>query len=77
VNLAVMQFDTEKEIAVLDLDTVPGMFIGQTGDIPVSFEWVEESQYTNSANDLLVVEDSAQGVRPLTIDAVVQMVRSD
>jgi len=77
MDLAVMQFDTEKEIAVLDLDTVPGMFIGQTGDIPVSFEWVEESQYTNSANDLLVVEDSAQGVRPLTIEAVVQMVRSD
>ncbi len=77
MDLAVMQFDTVKEIAVLDLDTVPGMFIGQTGNIPVSFDWVENSQYTNSANDLLVVEDSAQGVLPLTIDAVVQMVRSD
>ena len=75
-TLAVMQFDTEKEVVLIDYDTIPAVFIGQTGAVPVDFIWVEDSPLTNSTNDLLVVTDSAQGVRPLTVDAEVLITAS-
>ncbi len=75
-SLAVMQFDTEKEVALIDYDTIPGVFIGQSGAVPVDFIWVEDSPLTTTANDLLVVTDTAQGIAPLTVDAEVLITAS-
>jgi len=75
-NLAVMQFDTEKEVVLIDYETIPAVFIGQTGPVPVDFIWVEDSPLTMTTNDLLVVTDSAQGIAPLTVDAEVLITAS-
>ncbi|MBT6452217.1 MAG: hypothetical protein HN891_05905 [Planctomycetes bacterium] len=75
-SLAVMQFDTEKEVVLIDYDTIPAVFIGQSGAVPVDFIWVEDSPQTTTTNDLLVVTDSAQGIAPLTVDAQVSITAS-
>jgi hypothetical protein len=75
-TLAVMQFDTEKEVVLIDYETIPAVFIGQTGPVPVDFIWVEDSPLTTTTNDLLVVTDSAQGIAPLAVDAQVLITAS-
>ena len=75
-TLAVMQFDTEKEVVLIDYETIPAVFIGQTGPVSVDFIWVEDSPLTATTNDLLVVTDGAQGITPLTVDAEVLITAS-
>ena len=75
-SLAVMQFDTEKEVVLIDYETIPAAFIGQSATASVNFAWIPYTPMTSTTNDLLVVTDSAQGIAPLTVDAEVLITAS-
>jgi len=74
---SVTQFEIAKEIVLVEYDTIPSAFIGQTGSVQVALQWQEDSAYTQTQDDLFLVDDSAEGVIPLAIDIDAILIRND
>ncbi len=74
---SVTQFEVARDLALVEYDTIPSAFIGVTGPVPVSLQWQEDSPHTQAQNDMLVVDDSAEGVIPLGIDIEATLIRND
>ena len=71
------QFEVARDLALVEYDTIPSAFIGVTGPVPVSLQWQNDSPYTNAQDDMLLVDDSAEGVIPLGIDIDATLIRND
>ena len=74
---SVTQFEVTRELALLEYDTVPSSFIGETGPVQVSLQWQDDSPYTPTQDDMMVVDNSAQAVIPLGVDVDAILIRND
>ncbi|MEC9476995.1 MAG: putative Ig domain-containing protein [Planctomycetota bacterium] len=72
-----VQFEVDREIALIEYDTIPSSFIDQTDPVHVSLQWQEDSPYTPTTSDMLIVADSAEGTVPVGIDSEGVLIRND
>ena len=72
-----VQFEVVRDVVLVEYDTIPSTFIDQTEPVQVSLQWQEDSPYTPTTSDMLIVADSAQGMVPLGIDSEGVLIRND
>ena len=72
-----VQFEVDREIVLIEYDTIPSSFIDQTDPVHVSLQWQEDSPYTPTTSDMLIVADSAEGTVPVGIDSEGVLIRND
>ena len=72
-----VQFGVDREIVLVEYDTIPASYVGQTEPVQVSLQWQEDSPYTPTASDMLIVADSAKGTIPVGVDPAGVLIRND
>lgn len=72
-----VQFETDRDIVFVEYETVAASYIGETDPVQVSLQWQNDSPYTPTVNDMLIVADSAKGTIPLGVDSEGVLIRND
>ena len=72
-----LDFAVPTSLVEINYETIPGPFVGSVGDVPVDFEWQDNSPETPTPNDLYITIETVEAFPANAVDFTATLQRID